>query len=1052
MKKILLLLTFVCSFGSAFAAPDTVGCVGYNTDISSTLIRRWSSDYYVSSDPSVATIDSFTGIVHPLTPGLTYLNVMTPGLIVFLLPFHVYPALGPSITGDSAMCAGTTISLSIAASGGIWSSGNSAIATVDGTGVVGGAAAGTTNIVYFSAGACATHPVRVSGVRADTLLFGYLPTSDIGMCVGATISMTTGLYGIPGGTWSSSDPAVATVSPVSATYPRSNVLGISAGTANISYTLISTSISGGCADTEIHYHPVTVHPIVSTGSVTGNHFVCVNSIDSLLSSIPHGSWSSADPGIAIISINWEEFITITGVSAGNTVMTYTFPASACVSSAYVTFDITVPVPDSTNTVHITAPAPVCAGSPASFVATPAGGDWYLGSGTSALAGSIDAFGVLSGVYAGMTGFVGYNVHNPVCGTITGTSSFTVLAAPDAGTITGPSASCLGIADTFNASVTGGSWFISPSADASIAGGVVTTTIPGTYLVLYSVTNSCGADNDTAVLTVVATPVPSPIYASSPTMCLGATVTLSDTLGGGTWHSSDSAVIHLGGTTYWSTVAAPLSFGSATITYSYTTMCAGTPVSGSVTASYTTSGLVSAGTISGPSSVCDGASFTLTSTTAGGTWTSASPLVATVDGAGAGHGLSVGTAVISYEVTGLCNSSVATDTIIVNAITLPGAISGASSVMAGHDITLAASIAGGAWSVSSAIATIDATTGILHGVSAGTVIVTYTPVGCYDPSFVTYTVTVTPADEISGSVYFAPTSYTGHVRVWLIAYSAPMLTAIDSVDVYSAGSSAAYQFLNEPAGTYRIKAAPLDGPLTGTGFIPTYYTSSLYWNTADVITHATATVNSGVNINLMTGTVTTGPGFIGGDVTTGANKGTTDGAPVNNLMMYLLDATGTLYQSTRTDATGHYSFSNIPTGTYYVFPDSLNYATVPYTGITLTSASPSFAVASFIQHTVSHIITPIPVGISAVSTANTSVVVFPNPSSGRVNIAWQVPAAQVADVVVTDVTGRTVIANTLNITAGAGTADLNLGNLVNGLYTISVRSADVNYTAKVQLVR
>ena len=203
---------------------------------------------------------------------------------------------------------------------------------------------------------------------------------------------------------------------------------------------------------------------------------------------------------------------------------------------------------------------------------------------------------------------------------------------------------------------------------------------------------------------------------------------------------------------------------------------------------------------------------------------------------------------------------------------------------------------------------------------------------------------------------------------------------------------------------------------------------------------------------MTGTVTTGPGFIGGDVTTGANKGTTDGVPVSNLMMYLLDATGTLYQSTRTDALGHYSFSNIPTGTYYVFPDSLNYATTPYTGITLTSANPSFAVASFIQHTLSHTITPIPVGISNVTAGTASVVIFPNPTSGKVNIAWQVPAAQVADVVVTDVTGRIVMANTLNMTAGAGTADLNLGNLVNGLYTISVRSADVNYTAKVQLVR
>lgn len=416
--------------------------------------------------------------------------------------------------------------------------------------------------------------------------------------------------------------------------------------------------------------------------------------------------------------------------------------------------------------------------------------------------------------------------------------------------------------------------------------------------------------------------------------------------------------------------------------------------------------------------------------------------------GIASALSAGIGSVQYVMpTSGCLADTATAAVTINA---PGVI-GATTVAVGHTITLSSITTGGTWSVSAASsAVIDPVTGALTGISTGTILATSTMTGCYASSFVTYAVTITPADEISGSVYFAPTSYTGNIRVWLITYASSILTAIDSAYVYSSGASAHYNLGPEPTNNYRIKAAAIDSMTATAGYVPTYHTSSFYWSTADVLSHTAGTGDCWQNINMIAGIPTSGPGFIGGDVTTGANKGTTTGMPVDGLMMYLLDASNTLYQSTRTDAAGHYSFSNIPSGTYHVFPDSLNYATTPYTGITITSGSPSYSVASFIQHTLSKTITPIPVGISNVSTANASVVAFPNPSSGKVNIAWQVPAAQVADIIVTDITGRVVTTSTMNMTTGAGSSNLNLGTLVEGLYTVSVRSADINYTTKVQM--
>ncbi len=79
-----------------------------------------------------------------------------------------------------------------------------------------------------------------------------------------------------------------------------------------------------------------------------------------------------------------------------------------------------------------------------------------------------------------------------------------------------------------------------------------------------------------------------------------------------------------------------------------------------------------------------------------------------------------------------------------------------------------------------------------------------------------------------------------------------------------------------------------------------------------------------------------------------------------------------------DVHGNYSFSNLPVGTYYIFPDSLNYITTAYTSITITSVATTMSTANFTQHTLSHTITPNTEGVNSVSNMASSVFAIPQP--------------------------------------------------------------------------
>ncbi len=143
-------------------------------------------------------------------------------------------------------------------------------------------------------------------------------------------------------------------------------------------------------------------------------------------------------------------------------------------------------------------------------------------------------------------------------------------------------------------------------------------------------------------------------------------------------------------------------------------------------------------------------------------------------------------------------------------------------------------------------------------------------------------------------------------------------------------------------------------------------------------------------------------------------------------------TSQLLQSTTTNTGGNYSFSNLPLGTYYVFPDSLNYLTTPYTNILLTSGSATASAVNFIQHTISGTITPLTTAINNVNNIVSSVLIYPNPASDELTISMNDNAYN--EFIITNNVGQILIQHQLN----SPVTNVNVKTLPAGLYYITVK--------------
>jgi trimeric autotransporter adhesin len=734
----------IVSPNSGAISGGSVVCAGSSiTQSSDSVGGSWSS-----GSPSVASVGSLSGIVTGIASGTSVISYLVSGGCPTLKTVTVnsIPDIG-SISGSSVICAGSNTSMTTGLAGGDWSSGSPSVATVGSTGVVNGIATGTAVISYILANGCgadtATHVITVDPTPTVAAI-----TGDASTCPGEGTLLANAT---PGGTWSSSNPSVATIGTgggVSGLSPGTTIISYvvtnSCGTANATIELtvnsvctLITGITGICpGGTTVLSHPDTggvwtsgnsaiasvgSHSGIVTGTSAGNVYItytsgggsystievtvatpgaivgstniCVGLTATMSNPVSGGTWSSSDPAKATIGATTG---VVTALAGGSVIITYDM-GSACIQTK--TIFLQHPLLTITGT-----PVTCEASSTTLYCLTGPGGAWTSSDPSVALANM--STGAVIGVSSG-TAIITYSLVGCFA-----TRQVTVNAAPAA--ITGIAAFCVGNTSTLSSTTTGGTWSSSNTSTAAIVGstGVVTGIAVGTSSITYTSSLGCSVKKIVTVSSLPA-PITGPV-----SLCNGSAVTLSSATAGGTWSSSATSVATTGTIAYNSTTVTGISTGSINISYTV----------GGCSQIATVSVTAAPGAISGATTLCVGSSATLVSSTTGGTWSSSSSAYANIGSStGVLNATSAGITTITYRTSTSCYT---TANVTVNSI--PAAIAGSPIVCVGLTTALSHSVSGGTWSSSATgNAAIDAVTGVVTGVATGTATITYTiGSGCY----------------------------------------------------------------------------------------------------------------------------------------------------------------------------------------------------------------------------------------------------------------------------------------------------------------------------------
>ncbi|MBX2907673.1 MAG: Ig-like domain-containing protein [Taibaiella sp.] len=329
-------------------------CVTSTTALAdATPSGTWSS-----STPSVATVNA-SGVVTGVAAGTSTITyTAASGAVTAVVTVLAVPAPGAT-TGSSLICMGTPESMTNGTPSGVWSSSNTSVATVSSGGVVTGVAPGTADISYTVTNGCgsgtAVHAVTVGAVTAVASI-----TGATSVCPGSstTLGNTT-----PSGVWSSSNPAVATISSTG------DVTGVAAGTTTISYTVTNAS---GCVSAA-----TVIFTVGSGGSLSvsvdpmPNDTVCTGQTITYVA-VPAGAGPGATYQWIVNGIPVATGPTFTTTPAnGDMVVVQMTATGACsgaatVSSTPITITVQAPL---TNTVDISASATsIGAGDAVTFAA------------------------------------------------------------------------------------------------------------------------------------------------------------------------------------------------------------------------------------------------------------------------------------------------------------------------------------------------------------------------------------------------------------------------------------------------------------------------------------------------------------------------------------------------------------------------------------------------------------------------------------------------------------------------------------------------------------
>jgi len=675
---------------------DATICEGETTSFSSDAVGVWSS-----SDFAVASIDEF-GVVTGRSAGTATIIFRNLATGCYSAPSGVITveANNPiSVTGSTDLCRGTPEFMAASVPGGVWTSTNVAVATVDpSSGLVTPVTQGTTTIEYT-----VTSEICYEVGAKDINIFN-LPAVNINgpstICEGSQTILVPG----SGGTWASSDPTVASV----------NALGIVKGEGGGTATFTFTT-TAGC----VRELPVDI-TVIADPNVTnaGDSTLCINETAQLTSDAA-GLWISSNPLVASVSSSG----VVTALRQGVAEFSFVEFSNGCIASEVITISVfEYPVINGLNNNTL------CVGEE-TYITPSTGGTWES---SNPLVAEITDGGIITAVGAGVATFV---FTNSISGCSSQSSAPLLVNGRPSITVTGPTTLCVGS----NSSILpngGGTWTSSDVTVATITSeGIITAVSQGD--VTFSYTNdafSCPSlPSDTFTIN---NPTPASITGIN-SLCAGESQTLNGSHDGA-WTSNNPSIATVNNAGVF-TALAP---GSVRVTLTTFDDCTENPTF-DISVNPVPNVLYD-----GPSALCIGSTTNMLPNS-GGTWTSSADSVATIsnDGSVVAHSMGNATFTFTNDLSG-CSASASLSLTVYEKPT--ATISGDDEICIGGVTSLSPS-SGGSWtSTDENIATISST-GVVNAISAGEVQFIYEEfgTGCISDPSAPVTVVAQPIATIVG---------------------------------------------------------------------------------------------------------------------------------------------------------------------------------------------------------------------------------------------------------------------------------------------------------------
>ena len=365
-----------------------------------------------------------------------------------------------SIIGNTVFCIHHNDTLTNSTIGGVWSSSNTAVATINSsTGILAGIDSGNTNIKYVvSFNGCSDSislPIKVNAPIITQI------TGNNVVCQNHTVQLSNTSTG---GTWISLNTSVANVSSTGII-----TTGI-AGSDSIKYIL---PISNGCIDSV--YKVVTVNPAPKIGAINGPSSDCFGVPATFTDTTAGGKWTSSDT--SIIKINAAGIVQY--FKPGTVTIKYIVTnAFGCIDSVFTNFTVN-PIPIVNPIVGQNA---ICTGNSTILTTTSIGGVWSSSDNTVATVSG----GSINGVKGGSV-VIKYTIVSAGCSD-SATYNVSVVDFPVVKPIVGDSVICIGHSTIFTDATANGVWTVLDSSVATIdANGNATPVKVGNTTIQYKVT-------------------------------------------------------------------------------------------------------------------------------------------------------------------------------------------------------------------------------------------------------------------------------------------------------------------------------------------------------------------------------------------------------------------------------------------------------------------------------------------------------------------------------------------------------------------------------------